>query len=128
MGHPAFDIWTMVYSATDSEYRKEHLEADIKAYYAILSGYMDTNADYDVFRREVEERRVYGVLAYGTYPVFLALSPKELPNLVTDGAKFGKVCKEMLVAEDSEEDHPDVREIRRRVMGNMLEMEELNII
>ena len=41
-GHPAFDIWTIVYSATDAEYRAGHLEEDLRAYYAILSGYMDT--------------------------------------------------------------------------------------
>ena len=47
---------------------------------------------------------------------------------MTEQSKLGRVCKEMLVAEDTEEDHPDVREIRRRLMGNMKEMEELNFI
>ena len=34
----------------------------------------------------------------------------------------------MLIAEETEDDHPDLREIRRRVMSNMKEMEELNLI
>ena len=33
----------------------------------------------------------------------------------------------MLVAEDSPKDHPDVREMRRRVMSNINEFRELNI-
>ena len=49
-------------------------------------------------------------------------------EILTEGKKFIKITKEMLIAEDTEEDHPDVREIRRRLMGNMKEMEELNLI
>ena len=41
-GHPAMDIWFIVYSATDAEYRANHLEDDLQAYYDVLSGYMDT--------------------------------------------------------------------------------------
>ena len=37
-GHPAMDIWSIVYSCTDGEYRKDYLEEDLKAYYTILSG------------------------------------------------------------------------------------------
>ena len=60
--------------------------------------------------------------------VILSLSPKKLPDPFSEKSKFRKVCTEMLIAEDAEEDHPDVREIRRRLMGNLKEMEELNII
>ena len=66
-GHPAFDIWAMVYSATDAEYRANHLEEDLKAYYAVLSGYMDEKVDYKLFREEVEERRVKGMTMDGEY-------------------------------------------------------------
>ena len=118
----------MVYSATDAEYRREHLEVDLQAYYAVLSTYMDTKVDYAVFRQEVEERRAYGVIIYGSFDPFLTLSPEKLPHPVTESDKFKRVTKEMLIAEDTEEDHPDVREIRRRIMGNLKEMEELNLI
>ena len=37
LGHPALDIWTIVYSATDPEYRATHLETDLQAYYTILT-------------------------------------------------------------------------------------------
>ena len=128
LGHPALDIWPMVYSATDAEYRKDHLEADLQAYYAVLSSYMDTKEDYSVFRQELEERRSFGMVWYGTEVIILSLSPKKLPSPMTERSKLGRVCKEMLIAEDTEEDHPDVREIRRRLMGNLKEKVELNVI
>ena len=57
----------MVYSATDAEYRANHLEEDLEAYYAVLSGYMDEKVDYKLFREEVEERRVKGMTMDGKY-------------------------------------------------------------
>ena len=128
LGHPALDIWSMVYSATDAEYRKDHLEADLQAYYDVLSSYMDIKEEYSVFRQELEERRSFGMVWCGTVLVIFSLSPKKLPDPFSEKSKLRKVCTEMLVAEDTEEDHPDVREIRRRLMGNLKEMEELNIV
>ena len=65
LGHPALDIWTIVYSATDSEYRAAHLEDDLLAYYTVLSTYMDSPGDFEEFKQEVEERRVYGMVLFG---------------------------------------------------------------
>ena len=127
LGHPALDIWSIVYSATDGEYRKDHLEEDLQAYYSVLSSYRETRAEYTVFRQEVEERRVFGMVQWSII-CFATLSPKKLPSPATELSKFGKACKEMLIAEETEDDHPDLREIRRRVMSNMKEMEELNLI
>ena len=67
LGHPAMDIWTIVYSATDAEYRAEHLENDLKAYFEVFSTYMDTTVDYAEFRKEVEERRIYGLVMFGEF-------------------------------------------------------------
>ena len=135
-GHPAFDIWAMVYSATDAEYRANYLEEDLKAYYAVLSGYMDEKVDYKLFREEVEERRVKGMTMDGEslensqilkISVSLALaclatlSPTKLPSPVREMGKFLEVCKGMLVPEDTPEDHPDIREMRRRVLSNINE-------
>ena len=46
LGHPAVDIWSMVYSATDPEYRAASLEADLRAYFTVLATYME-EADPD---------------------------------------------------------------------------------
>ena len=64
-GHPALDIWSIVYSATDAEYRAHGLEEDLQAYFAILAGYMKEEVDYTEFRQELEERRVMAMVMYG---------------------------------------------------------------
>ena len=66
-GHPAFDIWAMVYSATDAQYRALHLEEDLKAYYEVLSGFMEEQVDFKIFREEVEDRRVKGMTMDGKF-------------------------------------------------------------
>ena len=125
-GHPAMYIWSIVYSCTDGEYRKDYLEEDLKAYYNILSGYMDVATDYTEFREEVEDRRVFGQIQYAIMH-FLTLSPTKLPSPLTETSKFGRECKGILTAEEKEEDHPDLKEIRRRMMSNLKEM-EVNLI
>jgi len=127
LGHPAFDIWSIVYSATDAAYRADHLEDDLRAYFSILSGYMETKLDYTEFRQELEERRVMGMVMYGI-SCFATLSPTKLPSPVRETSKFGEACRAMLTAEETAEDHPDLKEIRRRVMSNMKEMVELKLI
>lgn len=141
-GHPAFDIWSIVYSATDAEYRANHLEEDLKAYYEVLSGYMDDKVDYKLFREEVEERRVKGLTMdcklwtsssdsdniFSALACLATLSPTKLPSPVREMGKFLEVCKGMLVGEDTTEDHPDVTEMRRRVMSNISEFSNSNIL
>ena len=68
LGHPAMDIWTMVYSATDPEYREAHLEADLRAYFTVLATYMEeANPDFTEFMGEMEERRVYGMVLFSKF-------------------------------------------------------------
>jgi len=127
LGHPAQDIWGIIYSATDAEYRAAHLEDDLRAYYTVLSGYMDTTVDYTEFRQELEERRIMGMVMNGIFCV-ITLSPTKMPSPATETSKFSAAFKEILKAEDIPEDHPDLREIRRRMMSNMKEMVELGLI
>jgi len=127
LGHPSMDIWTIIYSATDAEYRATHLENDLQAYYDVFSTYMDTPVDYAEFRQEVEEGRVYGMVMFGTF-CFMTLSPTKLPSPTKELSKYSAACKEMLLAEDTPEDHPDVREIRRRIAGNLKEIGDLGWI
>ena len=61
------DIWTIIYSATDGAYRADHMEDDLRAYYSILLGYIEEAVDYTEFRQELEERRVMGMVMYGTF-------------------------------------------------------------
>ena len=67
LGHPALDIWSIIYSATDATYRADHMEEDLLAYFTILSGYMETQVNFTEFRQELEERRVMGMVMYGKF-------------------------------------------------------------
>ena len=73
LGHPALDIWTMVYSATDPEYRVAHLEGDLCAYHTVLATYMEDATDFAEFKQEVEERRVYGMVMFSKFFIFFIL-------------------------------------------------------
>lgn len=126
-GHPALDIWDIIYSATDAAYRAQDMEEDLRAYYAILSGYMEDKVDYAVFRQELADRRVKGVVMT-SLSCLATLSPTKLPSPASEINKFVAVATEMLVAEETAEDHPDLKEMRRRVMSNCNEMVDLNLI
>jgi len=126
-GHPALDIWTMVYSATDADYRANQLEDDLRAYFDVLSTYMEEKADFKEFREELEERRMKGI-TMDALACMLTLSPEKLPSPTKEFGKCLKACKQLLVAEDSPDDHPDIREMRRRVMSNFGELESLDIL
>ena len=82
-GHPAFDIWAIVYSATDAEYRALHLEEDLKAYYEVLSGFMEEQVDFKIFREEVENRRVKGMTMDGKFLYICRLINKCLSTSLT---------------------------------------------
>ena len=71
LGHPALDIWTIVYSATDPEYRAAHLEEDLRAYHTVLVTYMEDAADFAEFRQELEERRTYGMVLFSKFCILI---------------------------------------------------------
>ena len=58
----------------------------------------------------------------------MTLSPTKLPSPTKELSKYTAACKEMLLAKETPEDHPDIREIRRRVAGNLKEMVDLGLI
>ena len=70
LGHPAQDIWTIVYASTDPDYRAASLEADLRAYYAVLATYMEAAPAFEEFMQEVEERRVYGMVLFSELFIF----------------------------------------------------------
>ena len=41
--------------------RVNHLEEDLKAYFNVLSSYMEEKVDFKEFRQELEERRMKGI-------------------------------------------------------------------
>merc|ERR1719229_1915781 len=99
-GHPALDIWTMVYSATDADYRANQLEDDLRAYFDVLSTYMEEKADFKEFREELEERRMKGI-TMDALACMLTLSPEKLPSPTKEFGKCLKACKQLLEADEA---------------------------
>ena len=60
LGHPATDIWSIVYSATDAEYRADHLEEDLQAYYDVMSTYLDPRHGCQMAIARFKESFVFG--------------------------------------------------------------------
>ena len=59
---------------------------------------------------------------------FMTLSPTKLPSPTKELSKYTAACKEILLAEETPEDHPDIRLIRKRVAGNLKELVDLGWI
>ena len=67
-----------------------------------------------------------------------ASEPRQAVGQVLEGGKIlflamllmitVKVCKGLLVGEDKPDDHPDIREMRRRVLSNFSELGSLDIL
>ena len=58
----------------------------------------------------------------------MTLSPTKLPSPTKELSKYTAACKEILLGEETPDDHPDIRKIRKRVAGNLKEMEDLGWI
>ena len=58
----------------------------------------------------------------------MTLSPTKLPSPTKELSKYTAACKEILLAEETPEDHPDIRLIRKRVSGNLKELVDLGWI
>ena len=129
LGHPATDIWRLVYTATDSNFRKNHLENCLKSYFSILSSYMHPLADvsFEAFKEEVDMRRGASPLVDGFRSV-LTLSPKKRPDPMSEKNRFIQDVKDDLSRPDRVDDHPDVVEMRRRMMDLVKECCELGML
>ena len=58
----------------------------------------------------------------------MTLSPTKLPSPTRQTSRYAAACNAILLAEDQPDDHPDIREIRRRVAGNLREMVDITIV
>ena len=125
----ATDIWRLVYTATDSNFRANDLEDCLKSYYSILSTYMTDMEDvsYENFKEELEVRRSTSPLIDG-FRTVLTLAPNKRPDPMNEKAKFIEDVKNDLNGPDRGDHHPDVKEMRRRVMDLVKECFELGML
>ena len=129
MGHPARDLWYLLQIGTDVDFRRKHLETVFREYYIVFSSYLKAGglkAEFTSFRDECEKFRAPVSLLFGNIVLFLTLNPEPLPmDRWSWGKKVMREMEEKLGGEEKEEDHPMVKEIRRRVTEGILELDAL---
>jgi hypothetical protein len=117
-GHPAKDIWYFLYSCTDSNWRKEHLDECLRVYFDEYNPYLTKagiNMEYEAFYKEVHIRRGIGLI-FGLMllPIVLNPEPMDAFRTATDFKKFGKWREETFSEPPKEDDHEMINEIKRR--------------
>ena len=90
-----------------------------------MTGMEDTS--YEDFKEEVEARRSTSPLIDG-FRTVLTLASDERPDPMNEKAKFIEDVKKDLNGPDSEDHHPDVKEMRRRVMDLVKECYEQGLL
>ncbi|XP_065656068.1 uncharacterized protein LOC136081805 [Hydra vulgaris] len=129
--HPALDIWYMLSVSTDREFRKVHLRNLLQDYFKVFVSYAkDAGVEmiFEEFEEEINIRR----------DVMLSLGLTIMPNVLSPFqidfggwrsiSELNKKREREIGGAPKPDDHPMVREIRRRVLGIVLEAEEIGFI
>ena len=64
IGHPAQDFWYFIYTSTDSNWRKQHLETCYEMYFNSLTTYLkkaEIDITFDAFKHEFNNRRLNSI-------------------------------------------------------------------
>ena len=131
IGHPARDLWYFLQMGTDPGFRSKHLETVLEQYYAVFSSYLEASGvrvEFSAFRQECEKWRAPISLLFGTFVIFAGLNPE--PQSIETSSSWKKIQRDMdkqLGGEAKETDHPMMKEIRRRIVGGVLELDALGL-
>ena len=130
--HPARDFWYFLYSSTDSEWRKNHLETCFETYYKTFSKYLSKSnivMTYDDFKKEFDSKRGLGV-SYGflTIPSVLNDNPELNFSDFKSFRNFLKYRKETFSKPLDEEEAENIKEINRRLLDLIEESYELGLL
>ena len=151
--HPAYDILYFLYTTTDRGFRQSHFDALLRNYFATFSTYFsgDDDLSYGRFKKETEEMREGVMIFTSTVRIYylahfrdrfrfepfrpqIQLVPTMLCPIELKLKTFGDVKEsidfrdKVLPARDQEDDHPMLREIRRRLVDMLEELAEMGSI
>ncbi|XP_047138395.1 uncharacterized protein LOC105848773 [Hydra vulgaris] len=129
--HPALDIWYMLSISTDREFRKVHLRNLLQDYFKVFVSYAKdagVEISFEEFEAEVNIRRDV-MLSFGLTIMSNVLSPFQIDfGGWRSIAEITKKHEREVGGAPKPDDHPMIREIRRRVLGLVLEAEEVGFI
>ena len=132
MGHPARDLWYLLQIGTDPDFRSKHLDTVFEEYYAVFSSYLEARGvkvEFSAFRAECEIWRAPISLLFGNFVLFISLNPEpHTPNTLSGFKKIVRDMEEKLGDEAKDtEDHPMMKEIRRRIIEGIFELDSLGL-
>ena len=131
-GHPSRDFWYFLYISTDRQWRTDHLTECMELYHQTLMERIGQHVSvtFDELRQEFEERRVFLGAFLGCFCVMgNVLSPYPYEFEGFSSFKQMKLKREReLSSPNKEDDHPMIKEIRRRMLETLLELSDLNLI
>jgi len=133
IAHPARDLWYFLYSSTDKQFRDKHLTDVLREYYDTFSKYLaleDLQMTFQEFRQEMNSVRLSLGLGFGIGILFIALWPEPIGDILgfSGFKRFKALQKSFYCTPASPEEKPILRELRRRTLEVVMELEEENII
>ena len=77
----------------------------------------------------IEKWRAAISLLFGNFAIFICLNPEpQSYSTMSSAKKIGKDMDEMLGGNEKETDHPLLKEMRRRVIEGILELDALGLL
>ena len=133
-GHPSRDFWYYLYSCTDVEWRKLHLEEVMRTYFTHLLTYLkkaQMEVNFEAFRKEMNQFRETGfLLAFIVLPIMLHPGIPSPPDLKTwKGFKQFYAWRDKIFSRPIKyNEHSMVKEINRRLLENIEEAFTLGLL
>ena len=127
LSHPTRDLCYFLYVNTDKAFRDENLEELLKTYFDTYSKYLSPilNFTFEEFKSEFNARRDVGFVS-GLLVMPNVISPNQRKmDTMADFNAMNRERKEDIASPDKEDDHPMIKEIRRRTLDIVHEFAEI---
>ena len=126
--HPGRDVWYLLYGNVDREFRAKHMHTVLKEYFNVFSGYLKQGGlamSFQEFMDEINKIRAGTALLFSSMVLFIGLNPVPLSfATMSDMNHMFDTFKQQLGKPPQESDDPMVKEIRRRLLGTILELDQ----
>ena len=132
LAHPARDIWYLLYCNTDKEFRDKHLQEILQEYFNIFSSYLQLEKitiSFQDFLKDISYLRAFMALTFSVMVQFLALSPEPLSfSTMRDIKVVQDTFKQQVASPPKESDDPMIKEMRRRMLGIIYELDNEGLL
>jgi len=131
IAHPARDIWYLLYCNTDKEFRDKHLQI-LQEYFKTFSSYLELEnviISFQDFLKDISCIRASMALIFSVLVQFVALNPEPVSfSTLRDMKVFQETFKRQVASPPKESDDPLVKEMRRRMLGVIYELDNEGLL